>query len=139
MHRLIQFARFVLVGLIATAIQYGILALGVEVLGLRADISSGIGFALSAIVNYLLNHRFTFRSSRAHSSALWRFTAVAGVGLLLNVSLMGLLAERWRVQYLLAQVLVTAITLFWNFIGGALFSFADPPARTQPISRGLSK
>ena len=138
MHRLMQFARFALVGLVATAIQYGILASSVEIFGLRADTGSGIGFALSAIVNYLLNHRFTFRSSRAHSSALWRFMAVAGVGLLLNVGLMTLLAERWQLQYLLAQALDTAVTLFWNFIGGAVFSFADP-ARAEPISEGLSE
>lgn len=134
-----QFARFAVVGLIATLIQYGVLAVGVEWFGLRSDLSSGVGFVLSAIANYLLNHRFTFRSSRSHSSAVWRFIAVATVGLLLNVSLMSLLAEHWHIQYLLAQVLVTGIVLLWNFFGGVFFSFANPAAGGEPVSRGILK
>ncbi len=137
--RMHQLAGFAVVGVVATAIQYGILAVSVSLCDLRADIGSGIGFVGSASVNYLLNHRCTFRSTRPHSSALWRFLAVASVGLLLNVSLMALLAGRWHVHYLLAQVPVTGLTLLWNFIGSAFFSFADPVRQARPVSGGVPK
>jgi putative flippase GtrA len=132
-----QFGRFVVVGLLATGLQYAILVFCVQALGLRPALGSGLGFALSAGVNYILNHRFTFRSGRAHLSAIWRFIAVAGIGLLLNIGLMEVLVERWRVQYMLAQLVVTAITLLWNFAGSAFFSFVNPDSdRTVAVREG---
>jgi putative flippase GtrA len=130
------------VGLVATAIQYLILAIGVEAFGWGPVVGSGAGFVLSSIANYALNYRFTFRSSRAHASAMWRFVVVALGGLLLNVALMALFVDRWRIPYMPAQVLVTAITLVWNFTGSAFWSFVTPAsasnaAPAEPVSRKL--
>jgi putative flippase GtrA len=131
-----QFARFAAVGVVATAIQYITLMIGVELLGWSAATGSGVGFVLSSVVNYVLNYRFTFRSSRAHASALWRFGVVTSIGLLLNVLLMMLLTEHWRFPYLLAQVLVTGMTLIWNFTGSVYWSFVPPDAASAgPVSR----
>lgn len=121
--RLAQLVRFVIVGLFATGLQYAILICSVEALDLPAPIGSGLGFAVSAIANYALNYRFTFRSTRAHSAAVWRFVVIAAVGLLLNYALMLLFAEHWHVPYLLAQILVTGITLIWNFCGNGFWTF----------------
>ena|SRR5215469_14519805 len=115
---------FGLVGSVATAIQYAILILGVELLALRPAVASGIGFVVSATVNYYLNHRLTFRSSRPHLSAASRFIVVAGVGLLLNVAAMELLTVRWRVPYLLGQITATALVITWAFCGSAFWTFA---------------
>jgi putative flippase GtrA len=128
-----QFTRFVVVGGVATAIQYAILIACVEALGWTAAAGSGVGFVLSSIVNYSLNYRFTFRSSRAHRSAVWRFVVVSSGGLLLNVGLMALFVSHWRVPYMPAQVLVTGITLVWNFTGSACWSFVSP--EPAPASR----
>jgi putative flippase GtrA len=131
-----QFTRFAAVGLAATAIQYLILIVAVEIFGSSAAVGSGVGYVMSSAANYSLNYRFTFDSTRAHTSALSRFIVVSLVGLLLSVALMTLFAGYWRTPYLLAQVVVTAITLIWNFIGSALWSFASPPAVTiDPTSR----
>ena len=121
-----QFLTFAVIGLAATAIQYCILIVGVELFGLSAPLSSGVGFAVSSVANYLLNYRVTFRSSRAHASAAARFAIVAIGGLLLNVACMELFAEHWQVQYVLAQVLATAIALIWTYFGNACWSFTNP-------------
>ena len=117
-----RFVRFVLVGGVATAIQYAILILLVRGLGMAPTPASSIGFALSAVVNYLLNYRFTFQSNRPHAPAAAKFALLAGAGLLINTAIMHLLVAA-GIHYLLAQVCATAVVLFWNFIGNTLWTF----------------
>jgi putative flippase GtrA len=127
--RLRQLVTFAAVGLLATAIQYVILMIGVEFFGQSPTLSSGVGFTVSAVVNYLLNYRFTFRSSGAHTSTVLRFILVSSVGLLLNVVAMHLLTAVWHVQYVLAQVIATGFVFTWTFCGSAFWTFAAGAAR----------
>ena len=125
--------RFSLVGGIATAIQYALLILLVHGFGMAPTPASSIGFVLSAGVNYLLNHRFTFRSDRPHAAAAAKFGLLAGIGLLINAAIMHLMIAG-GVHYLLAQVGATGVVLFWNFLGNSVWTFGVPDVKehTQP-------
>lgn len=114
---------FLGVGLIATAVQYLILLALVELLGWSAVVSSSIGYAISALLNYFLNYRYTFRSNSAHHRAFPKFAVVAGAGLVLNAILMELFINKMQIYYLLAQLLTTGIVLVWNFLANRLWSF----------------
>ena len=120
------FLRFVVVGVIATSVHYLVLIAAVERAGWSAVWGSGLGFGTGAVVNYLLNRRFTFRSEVPHVTAVSRFVVVMGGALALNQLLMHVLTQVAGLPYLLAQVLTTGVTLFWNFAGNALWSFAHP-------------
>ena len=120
------FVRFVVVGVIATGVHYLVLIAAVELGGWSAVWGSGLGFGTGAIVNYLLNRRFTFRSEVPHGTAVSRFMVVMGGALVLNQLLMHLFTQVAGLPYLVAQVLTTGVTLFWNFIGNSLWSFAHP-------------
>lgn len=126
-----RFARFLLVGVVATAIHFAVLALGVESFGVRAAWASAAGFLISAVANYLLNYRFTFRSQALHTGAALRFACVLAVALALNIALMWLLTEEMGWPYLLAQVLTTLCVLVWNFCAHAAWTFA-PPRTARP-------
>jgi putative flippase GtrA len=117
-----RFVRFALVGAVATAIQYAILVFLVRGFGVAPTPASSVGFALSAVANYLLNYRFTFRSNRAHGPAAAKFALLAVTGLFVNAAIMHLMVGA-RVHYLLAQVCATAVVLFWNFLGNSLWTF----------------
>jgi putative flippase GtrA len=120
--QLSRFARFALVGAVATAIQYALLILLVRGLHLPPTPASSIGFVVSAAANYLLNYHFTFESERPHGPAAARFALLAGAGLLLNAIIMHVLVGA-GVHYLIAQVCATAVVLLWNFIGNSLWTF----------------
>ena len=121
-----RFLRFSVVGGIATAIQYALLILLVHALGMAPTPASSIGFGLSAGVNYLLNYRFTFQSSRAHGPAAAKFGLLAAAGLLVNAVIMHLMTGA-GVHYLLAQVCATVAVLFWNFVGNSIWTFGLGP------------
>jgi putative flippase GtrA len=123
------FGRFLIVGLISTSVHYLVLIAMVELLHWSAVLGSGCGFSLGAVVSYLMNRSFTFRSDAPHERAVVRFVAVLAVGLVLNLLLMHAFTVRLGLPYLLAQVLTTGLVLFWHFGGNALWSFARHQSR----------
>jgi putative flippase GtrA len=126
MHR--ELLRFLLVGGFCTALQYLVLVAGVEFAHADAVIASAAGFLVSAVVNYLLNRRFTWASNVPHGRAVRRFVTVLLIGLALNVLGMRLLHGYLHWHYVFAQVLTTVVTLLWNFTGHRHWTFGTPAA-----------
>lgn len=121
-----QFFIFAAVGLCGTLIQYSVLFLGVELLAVNASISSGVGYMLGSIVNYLLNYFYTFKKThgnKTHREAIGKYYLITGVGFFLNLGLMLLLTEYFKILYWFAQLLTTAIGLVWNFSGSRWWVF----------------
>ena len=118
-----RFARFAVVGGAATAFQYIVLVACVRELSVAPVVASGIGFALSSLLNYYLNYRLTFRSSQAHSSAMPRFLLIAGIGLGANSLAMWALTKQGHVQYLAAQLIATTLVLLWNYTANRRWTF----------------
>jgi putative flippase GtrA len=121
--RLRRLPRFLVVGGVATAVQYAILVVLVEVVGVTATVASTVGFVASAALNYRVNYTYTFSSSVPHSIAVPRFLATACIGLILNSTVMFLLAEILSVQYIVSQIVATGIALGWNFFVHQAWSF----------------
>jgi len=110
-----QIVRFLVVGGMATGIQFLLLALFVE-LGLLSEVvASGTAYFLSAIANYLANYHLTFASKRPHRETLPRFAITAALGLTIN-TLVFALAFLALPYYLVAQVIATGVTLMCNFL-----------------------
>ncbi len=116
--------RFALVGALCTGIQYLLLAIGVEWLGLGAVIASTLGYLVSAAANYLLNRRYTYASSAPHARLVWKFVVVLATGLTLNALFMQLLQGYLQWHYVLAQLVATAGNLLWNFCAHRYWTFS---------------
>lgn len=119
------FGRFLGVGLLATLVQYAVLVAGVELLDAWPVRASAVGFALGAVLNYLLNRSYTFRSQVTHATGVFRFVVVVAIGLVANVLFMWLLNGYLGLNYLLSQVLTTGIVMFWNFVAHARWTFGE--------------
>lgn len=119
------FVRFVFVGSCATLLQYLLLAVFVWRLHYAPVVASSIAYAISMVFNFAGSHTFTFRSSRAHASALARFAVVVAVGFGLNAALMWLSSDWLQLHFLIAQVLATIATLLWNYVAGLRWAFAS--------------
>lgn len=113
---------FLFVGGFATAIQYAIILFTVYALGWTVVYGSTLGFIVSAIVNYLLNVRLTFRSTQSHTQTAPRFFVVAGSGLMLNYGMLSLLLSLGA-HAVIAQIFTTIGVLIWNYVVSGIWTF----------------
>lgn len=118
-----QVISFVGVGLVAMAVHYGFLIGLVEGHVLGPVPATLVGYVTGGLVSYALNRRHTFTSGRPHEEALWRFTAVAGVGFCLTYVAMHILVDRLAFPYLPAQVVTTGLVTFWSFSAHKWWTF----------------
>jgi putative flippase GtrA len=118
-----QFASFSGVGLVAAAVHYGLLIGLVEAGGVDPVPATLVGYVGGGAVSYALNRRLTYASTRPHAEAGWRFVVVAAVGFLLTGFFMHVFTRWLGLPYLPAQVVTTAIVLFWSFLAHKLWTF----------------
>ncbi len=118
-----KFVLFAGIGAIGTGAHYTVLVLLVQALGVNPVVASSLGYLTGALVNYLLNYRYTFRSRKPHREALSKFLAVAAVGFVLNGALMALGEQMLHLHYLLNQIVATGVVLLWTFTGNHLWTF----------------
>lgn len=117
-----SFLTFLFVGGFATCLHYAIMLGTVYLLDWPLVYGSTLGFSVSAIVNYLLNVKLTFRFTQSHKNAAPRFCLVAGSGLMLNYGILSVLLSLGA-HAVIAQILTTIGVLIWNYVVSGLWIF----------------
>lgn len=120
------FWRYALVGAVATAAHWSLMALLVEAGALAPWWASGAGAVLGAQVAFVGNRHFTFAHVGAWWPAWWRFMGTAALGALVG---MGVVAAgvAFGLHYLLAQALATLGVLVLTFLVNRGWTFARQP------------
>jgi putative flippase GtrA len=118
-----QLLRYGLAGAVGTALQYAILVSLVQFARAPAVAASTVGAIAGALVNYVLNHRWTFASDRTHEHALPRFAAVALAGIAINAIVMGTMLSLVGVHYLVAQIVATGVVFVVSFLVNRAWTF----------------
>lgn len=113
-----QIARFVAVGVVAAAVDFGVYHLLLH-LGLIVPVSKGISFILGTTTAYLLNRRFTFTGDTGGRGRFMAFVALYAVTFAVNVGMNSLalallpqLAFATTIAWVIAQGTATVI----NFV-----------------------
>ncbi len=119
-----QFAVFAGVGALGTAGHYAVLVILVQAANASPTCSSALGFVVGALINYSLNYRYTFRSTKSHQETLIKFMLVAIFGFFINTGIMYLGTELMQINYLIVQIASTAIVLVTNFAFNKTWTFA---------------
>jgi putative flippase GtrA len=122
-----QFIYFTAIGGIGTGGQYITLIALVESNLFSALPASIVGITVGAVINYFLNYRFTFKSTKSHKEAMSKFIIVAIFGAIINTGLMYVGINVLYLYYLLAQIIATGIVLLWNFTANKLWTFNVGP------------
>lgn len=117
------FLRYTLVGAMATAVHWALLALCVEAAGMAPWLASGLGAGVGAQIAFAGNRRFTFAHRGSLWPAWWRFMGTAGLGALLGMAIVaGGVAT--GLHYLLAQALATLCVLLLGYAVNRVWAFA---------------
>lgn len=115
-HQLIKFG---LVGILATAIDFLVLTVLTEFLGVHYLFSAAISFIVATIFNYIASMTYVFDSryekGQKHQE-LFIFVVLSLIGLGLNQIFMWFFVEITMLHYIIAKVLATVLVMAWNFI-----------------------
>ena len=116
---------FGLVGLIGTGAHYLVLVLLVELAGLDPVVSTTAGFIVGALINYILNYHYTFRSVKAHLDASPKFLLIAVITGIANALIVHAGVYILHANYLLVQIVSTAIVFLANFYLNSRWTFKE--------------
>ncbi len=118
-----QFTSYFGVMLIALAADYGTYVVQVAGLGIAAVHAAVVSAVVGAVVAYIVNRRHVFASERSHAAAGGRFAVVSLVGIGLTWLFMTLFVDHLTLNYMLARIMTSGITVVWSFLANKFWSF----------------
>lgn len=124
------FVKYMGLGIAGTIIDFALLYILTEYLGIFYLVSSIISMCSGLTVNYFLNKKHTFKySPKTKSKGLTIYTmyiVVAGTSIFFTAALLLFLVEVFSINYMLAKAIASLVMLLYRFIGHKLlFGFAE--------------
>ena len=132
----LQFLRYVCVGGVAFAVDFGTLYALTEIAGLHYLVSATAGFLLGLATNYAMCLVWVFHvrtlQNRVHEFVVCGLVGMAG--LILNNLILAGLTELLKFHYLASKMVAAAAILVFNFSLRRTILFSGPAA-SMPIDR----
>lgn len=117
-----QILKFGVVGGLAFLIDYGLLYVLTEFVGIHYLISSVISFTVSLIFNYILSIKWVFDVTKKQTAKeITIFVILSVIGLGINQVVMYVGSDLLHIYYMLTKIVATAIVMVWNFITRKIF------------------
>ena len=132
-----QIMKFGIVGIICFVLDYLLLIVLTEVAGIPSLMSSGISYALSTIVNYILSITMVFETDKKANQfrRFVVFVVLSVIGLGINQLIMWIgtpLLSSWMegvkffsrfsdYSYMVVKLFATAVVMVYNFISRKIF------------------
>ena len=120
---LAQLAKFGVVGVVATVIDFGVMNLLHYALHLDILIANTAGFTISLIFNYVASMKFVFehRDDMSRKREFVIFVVLSIIGLLLNDGIVLALNKGLLLEANIAKVAATALVMIYNFVTRKVF------------------
>ena len=113
----LEMMRFIIVGAITFVVDYGLLYISTEYIGLYYMYSTAIAFIAAVIFNYWLCVIYVFKNvQRQTSKQAILFVGSSVVGLGLNQICTWFFVEIFGIYYMLAKIISIIIVMAWNYI-----------------------
>ena len=120
-----QFARYGAAGAAAALVHLLVLTMLVELFEVEKTISSIIGFCIAIPVNYALQHKLVFGQIGNHGVFFLRYILVTLTAFVLNAVLFYSAVNYLNINYFIAQIIVTSIVMFVNFMVNRRYTFVS--------------
>jgi putative flippase GtrA len=123
--RVFELMRYVVNGVIATAVHYTVLTIGIEIVHLKSvGFATLIAASCGICASFLGNRYFVFPASGGRFSAqAAKFVVLYGALALLNGSFMYIWSDVHHLDYRYGFVLATAVQFVLSYLGGRFVVF----------------
>ncbi len=117
-----QILKFTVVGGLAFLIDYGLLYILTEFIGIHYLISSIISFTVSVIFNYILSIKWVFDVNKKQGlKEFILFIILSVIGLIINEIIMYLMVDIMNIHYMISKLFSTGVVMVYNFITRKIF------------------
>ena len=128
-----RIVRFILNGLFATAVHFGVLTGLIEGAGLgSAAVANALAAVCGIAVSYAGNRTFVLRSRAPHRRAGTRFLACYAAVVSLHGGAMALWADIGGLDYRIGFLLFTGLAAVLTYLLNRFFVFSEPEAGLPP-------
>lgn len=115
--------RYLVTGVLSVALYVGGAALGHRVIGLDAPIANAAAYLVATVFNYLMNFYWSFRTTRRHAEASWRYLALSGSGVVLNTIYVSFVMRTFDAPLEVAAITFAALWPLVSFVGMRYWAF----------------
>jgi putative flippase GtrA len=117
-----QFARFIIVGVLSTIVNYAIF---IALLSVNTPyiVAMGAGFIAGTVAGFRINKVWTFGVARNEGGLFGAYVAVYAVSLLAGMGFLWALVELLLLDPRIANILTIGLTTMTNFVGTKLLVF----------------
>jgi len=123
-----QFIKFSLVGVLNTAIHYGVFYVLYGFAGFHYLLASSLGFCVALTHSYILNKFWTFKRSGSRVRREFsKFFLVNILSLAANLAGLAILVELLSMHPPIAQLIAYGISWAMNFLGNRFWTFRTLP------------
>lgn len=119
-----QVQRFIIVGIMATVLNYGLFFLLFKFLSIHYIVASVVGYSAGLLFGFFFNRSWTFRSleTRLRREA-FSYVGIYLASLILSMFFLQFLVVMVQLQPVLANVFAIGLSTVINFLGCKLFVF----------------
>ncbi|MDB5180907.1 MAG: GtrA family protein [Candidatus Saccharibacteria bacterium] len=114
----VQILRGLIVAGIAFIVDFGMLVVFKEIIGLHYLLAAALSFGLGVVVSYYLSIRWVFSNrkfaNRRAEFLIFLVICIAGLGL--NLAIIAGMVQLFGIDYRFAKIVSTVVVFFWNFI-----------------------
>jgi len=111
-----QAVRYLVTGFSSAAIEFALLFMFKDIIGLSVVISNSAALSIVFWFNFLVNRFWSFKSKMKLSRQLAMYLALFVFNLGASDLIMYLLTDRLSMQYLFAKVFAIGAVVCWNFV-----------------------
>ncbi|MBL1418934.1 MAG: GtrA family protein [Alphaproteobacteria bacterium] len=118
-----QLIRFLIVGGLATVVNYIIFFILYKQFNIYYNLASAIGFLSGLLVGYPLNKKWTYQADSSDKSQILRYGGVYACSLIISIGCLEFFVQVAGVSPVYANVGAIVVTTCCNFIGTKYFVF----------------
>ena len=112
----IQIFKFLLVGGMATIIDFVLLYFLKDIIKLDLIIANSLSFIISVIYNYYASITFVFNVDKNNTKVFIIFVLFSAAGLGINNIILWILTNVFKLYYLLSKIIATVFVMIFNFV-----------------------
>lgn len=121
-----QFVAYCGVGLVNTAAGLAVILVLSHVMGWHYMAANAGGYAFGVVISFILNRRFTFRSTAAAGGQFWRFAILLLCAYGVQLAALYGMVEHLHLPEAGAQILAIGLYTLLGFFGSRFLVFSNP-------------